>query len=105
MEVADVLLKDVAEVVVPINKGEDRVVDLNNRDWIWIEIAETPDSLKDKMNQLERAYRHFETKKPSFIPKCLVICLNGEKAKFMTAANHIKGLFNKGELGDWKIFV
>ena len=97
------LLKDVAEVVVPINEGGDGVVDLNNGDWVWMEIAETPESLKDKMKQLERAYRHFETRKSSLIPKCFVICLNGEKAKFKTAANHIKGLFKSGKLDDWKI--
>jgi len=84
------------------SNAEDIDVKLHENDWLWMEIAQTSQSLRSKLLQLERAYRHFDTtEKNNHLPRVAVVCLNGERAIFTKAVEHIRGLITQGALPGW----
>jgi hypothetical protein len=92
------ILQDVSEIDVLINSQdgigvtEEEDVKLKEDDMLWVEIAETPQRVRNKLYQLERAYRHFKSiGRDDCLPKVAVICLNGEQGLFRTANKHLKG--------------
>lgn len=84
-------------------------VDLGENHFLWMEIAETPNSLRNKLKQLERAFLYYKKNKDSEEgkklgpPSAAVICLNGDKATYETAVTHIQKLYDDGKLTRWEI--
>ena len=95
--------------VFQLNPGYDKSrnealpdVMLQADDHLWIEIAETPDSIPGKLWQLNRAYVHFETQERP-LAKVAVICLNGEKDLYDDAVKIALNHWNADELTSWTI--
>ena len=102
------LMKDSATKVTLINPryNDESDVVLGQDEMIWIEVAETPKSLRAKLLQLERAVRYFEYDENSIIGRgAVMVCLNGEKSLFDRCLKHLKGLYRDGKLEDWRIFA
>lgn len=101
------ILLDVAEDIQQLNEsssaGRKQDVMLETDDLLWMEIAETPQSLRNKLLQLERAYRLFKENNDKLLPRVAVVCLNGEKGKFDAAVRHLRELSTKGDLSKWEI--
>eukprot|EP00978_Attheya_sp_CCMP212_P037714 scaffold180528_cov53-Attheya_sp.AAC.2 len=72
-------------------------------------IAQTPNSLRNKLEQLERAFRYYEKNKAGEEgkklgpPSAAVICLNGERADYKRVVQHIQELFCENKLQKWDI--
>jgi len=64
-------------------REQEQDVMLKSGDMLWMEIAETPQSLRNKLPQLDCAFRFFpsEKNKGEFLPCVAVVCLGGEKKK------------------------
>jgi len=62
--------------------------DLEEGDWMWMEVAETANLMKNKMDQLERAFRFMSHHEPESLPKCTVVCLNGEADQSKQISDH-----------------
>ena len=100
------LIKDSATDMMLINPryNDESDVQLEEDDMVWIEVAETPQSLRVKLLQLERAVRHFDDTPDSIIGRgAVMICLKGEKHLFDECMSHLKKLYNDGKLKDWRI--
>ena len=88
------IFKDCADHVVSLSSSErawGEVETTKGRPVLLCEVAETPESLRDKLWQLERAliYGPNDFQEPA----ALVVCLNGERVKFDAVANTIKQYF------------
>jgi len=108
----DHIFKDVVEKKIGLNFDIEDSLEVEAGDWVWVEIAETPQSLKSKMMQLERAYRCYSNFDKYFgkknehefsvdVPKYFIICLNGEPNLFDMAADHVRKLYEKKKLDKW----
>ena len=111
------ILRDVCDEVVYFNpssalskpdgqKAMEQVL-LTSGDEVWMEIAETPKSLRGKLWQLERAFRHFKQEGNNRPPnvKAFIVCLNGEREKFTIATSKVRDLnTDKAFLKNWEIF-
>jgi len=84
------MLSDVSTEFKCLNGGGNVDVDLDEGDYMWMEVAETANSMRSKMYQLERAYRFMSEHDPVCLPKCTVVCLNGESGRFKTIADHVQ---------------
>ena len=111
------ILRDVCDEVVYFNPSSAlsetdvqkamEQVQLTLGDEVWMEIAETPKSLRGKLWQLERAFRHFKQEGNNHPPnvKAFIVCLNGEREKFTIATGQVRALnMNKKFLDNWQIF-
>jgi len=94
------LLSDVGDIAEFINSDDDDVK-FKNGDWLWMEIAENVEPFKVNMMQLERSYRFFKGR--GFIPACFVLSLNGDRAKFTLALEHVQQLYKNKNLQGWQI--
>jgi len=114
------ILKDLTDDIHLINKDAKGLqentdgtwdVKLENDSMLWMEVAETPQSLRYKLVQLERAVRFFK-KAPGDknapgakqLPAVAIICLNGEPGLFKIAVEHFKTLYKNNLLTKWVIF-
>ena len=102
------LLKDSSTVVTLINPRDgESDVGLQRGDMVWIEVAEKPQNLREKLLQLERAVRHFRGQEYDITGGrgAVMICLNGEQGLFEKCLNHLRDLYNTGRLNTWAIFA
>jgi hypothetical protein len=85
--------------------GEDPTVDvaLQAGDQLWMQIAETPKSFRDKLWQLERAYCQFVEVKSHLPPNAAVICLSGDENEYKDVLKKAQDLWKSKTLTNWKI--
>ena len=84
------IFKECSDTFVPLTSHNvvDSVTTTASQQVLLCEVAETPESMREKLWQLERAvsYGPEDFRKPAF----LVVCLNGEKVKFDSAVLAVK---------------
>ena len=101
------LLKDSSTVVTLINPRDgESDVGLQRGDMVWIEVAEKPQNLREKLLQLERAVRYFKGEEQDITGGrgAVMVCLNGELGLFDKCLKHLVKLYKRGSLDKWEIF-